>query len=1385
MIILYVFLFSMILWPLLNALAWNAIIGKIAKKEWKTALNQFFDFLRARSETRVFLAYLTTMGSLAGVLPPFLSFVLEISTQDTFIRLGGYIKDNTGYVSAFLGLLVSFIYGLRLYSNNLPNRKEWKMQMHSAQLVISNFQFDMTPEWFGYQYERSLKSLGTRYSEFINFPISSMPLALAITSRNKERILGIFEHDYLNVTEKIREIVSRERKSLNSEKLDKVIESFSKLQKLFENFEVEKISQIVLTVKELNNSCRNLRYDGSGNYANSYVVNELCDVVSELYQKANNQWISFLKKKTLLIAGPAGIGKSHFLGELLTQRHKAQLPTLLVTGKTFESSTEPLSQLCSHFDYVGRNNLFLKGLNDYGKKLNQRVLLIIDGINEGAGVDYWKIHLQDFIHQIESYDYLGIVLSVRVSSSRNWAYELVHDEDFSVYNYSGFKGNTQAACEYFFRSFELEFPTWPIIGEEYSNPLFLIKYCRSHQLSGLPLGQEDFWTTIRNYCSEINKTLAEQYHYNSALNLVFDSLVKVAEIMVNEDKRWSLEYKDVIGKLSDVAKYVDQPNHFLDYLIEEGLLQITSYDDKTFVDFGFERFGDFFISYYLVKENLYSDWILTKNAFDLHALSILVPKIQNKELFEVASENKKSECFSAFWESLPYRESLTAQAESYLSNLSVGDKQLAILTSFRCLTRSDYPLNGNTLYDLLNSMSLAERDVQWSVYISEEFGDYYESALALVEWGYSVSQSVLESLNEKKLQHCAEGLLWILSSTNQNLRDKATHAIVNLTVGRPILMKHLIVRFAQVTDPYIQERLWAAIYGAVLCSQSSDIAGSIAKVTYKTVFKVQHVIENILVRDFAKGIIEYAISIGCDIDISMETLHAPFNEVTIPQIPDGEEINRRYKLDFDTINDKAIYIAQEAILSSMATEHDTREHMYGDFGRYVFQSNIQAFPVVPKEMSWWAIAMIFEEFGYDASLFASFDARNHSFDRGTHRIERIGKKYQRIALNRILAILTDVFPDAKGENGWFNPWLVQRSIDPTIAPLGMQTDNRNDRYSVPVYEIDAIKDDFKWMKSTTKMPPIADYLQITDSIGEKWINLFSYNKQTFQPKSIDKPEYIRDLWVFVQSFVIDKKYLNKVTTAIYKYGLKGRSFHENGEIYHLYSREFFWSSNYQTNVEQTGYYSHVPFSISNRCWDKIITEPTYLQYQQDSDEDSSYEESFSMLLPNQCLYNGLGLMYAKENGAWVDKDGKLTCYDNFVYGHGHSALLVRQSAIMNYLKQNDKIIVWPILIERMIRTNHGMDSHRIQCGGYAYLTPDGKIKYKFRDYEPTSFSKWKNRQKVKIKKQTDKVKIILAKHHLLKLSLEEQLHYLSDFSDTEDLFAIDFQNDIIRNPGES
>lgn len=97
----------MILWPLLNALAWNAIIGKIAKKEWKTALNQFFDFLRARSETRVFLAYLTTMGSLAGVLPPFLSFVLEISTQDTFIRLGGYIKDNTGYVSAFLGLLVS------------------------------------------------------------------------------------------------------------------------------------------------------------------------------------------------------------------------------------------------------------------------------------------------------------------------------------------------------------------------------------------------------------------------------------------------------------------------------------------------------------------------------------------------------------------------------------------------------------------------------------------------------------------------------------------------------------------------------------------------------------------------------------------------------------------------------------------------------------------------------------------------------------------------------------------------------------------------------------------------------------------------------------------------------------------------------------------------------------------------------------------------------------------------------------------------------------------------------------------------------------------------------------------------------------------------------
>lgn len=371
-------------------------------------------------------------------------------------------------------------------------------------------------------------------------------------------------------------------------------------------------------------------------------------------------------------------------------------------------------------------------------------------------------------------------------------------------------------------------------------------------------------------------------------------------------------------------------------------------------------------------------------------------------------------------------------------------------------------------------------------------------------------------------------------------------------------------------------------------------------------------------------------------------------------------------------------------------------------------------------------------------------------------------------MHRILAILYDAYPDIEVDYDWDNPWTVQRSLDPSIAPQGIQTDTRNDRYSVPDYNIKTIKDDIKWMKSTSKMPPISAYLETIDNSGEKWINLFSYNTISESPKNLDVSKYTRDLWVFVQSFIISNKHLSTVKKAIYKYGLEGRSFHENREIYHLYSREFYWSSNFYADVENTGYYSHIPFSIANIHCDDIITEPTYFIYQQETHDDSSQEDSFHMLMPSKCIYDGLNLMYAKENGAWVDnKTGDLICYDNFVFGHGHSALLVKKSALIKYLKEQNKTVVWPILIERMIKLDHGEGSKYIQCGGYAYLSSEGVIKYKFRDYYPSEFSKWKSKQLRRYKKMMLKVELFLVKHHLMKMSHEESFRFFAEQDEDE------------------
>ena len=528
---------------------------------------------------------------------------------------------------------------------------------------------------------------------------------------------------------------------------------------------------------------------------------------------------------------------------------------------------------------------------------------------------------------------------------------------------------------------------------------------------------------------------------------------------------------------------------------------------------------------------------------------------------------------------------------------------------------------------------------------------------------------------------------------------------------------NLLRKYKYINDPYISERLWAACYGCVLRSQDDVFIRDIAQYIVENVIAAGCIPEHVLIRDYVTGIVRYAMHRRLDVNCALEKLSAPYSDKRIDNSVTVEDIQHSYELKYEETDDKEYFVAHNNILTSMAPEYSKRRSLYGDFGRYTFQYCIRDYGVDVENMSNWAIKMIFEDFGYDAEDFKKFDSRTDSQLRQRNDVERIGKKYQWMALYRIMALLDDTYPNLNFESSWDNPLQRVRNIDPTLERRMIHASDIHSVYRVPHFDLS--KPDRDWLSNYTDMPDIEDYLLYSSNDGSQWLNLFSYN--TISLEMDDESSSSRELWVFVQGFLASADDCKEVCHRIHKYGLEGRRFIENSEIYNLHSREFYWSDIFKKDVLDAGMCRR-PMNLGHDSLSKIFLEPAYLQYQVSSENDHTSDEGFSMLLPNKCLYDGLHMRFGDKDGTWVNNAGKLVCVDNYLYSGGDAALMVAKEEMLDLLRRENKVLVWPILCERMLRYGHHHSNYS-QSGGYVFMDANGLFHYRFRQYEDSKINK--------------------------------------------------------------
>jgi hypothetical protein len=76
-------------------------------------------------------------------------------------------------------------------------------------------------------------------------------------------------------------------------------------------------------------------------------------------------------------------------------------------------------------------------------------------------------------------------------------------------------------------------------------------------------------------------------------------------------------------------------------------------------------------------------------------------------------------------------------------------------------------------------------------------------------------------LEDDTVELAAIALVWMLSTSNRFLRDRATKALVSLLTGRLDHVGRVVGHFADVDDLYVAERVYAVAYGAAM--RSSDV----------------------------------------------------------------------------------------------------------------------------------------------------------------------------------------------------------------------------------------------------------------------------------------------------------------------------------------------------------------------------------------------------------------------------------------------------------------------------------------------------------------------------------------------------------------------------------
>lgn len=1166
----------------------------------------------------------------------------------------------------------------------------------------------------------SIKDLGKRYTPKLNVEVESVKYFEVLSRGNSLRHfideeLKTTEYtcrkietnkncqDILNLVENVRNAI-KQIKEANLSGIDKIsLDKFlTALVTLAEA--VQGIANNIVEKEKVTEETRISR--------NIY---ELGIDVLHIYNYLHQDMMRLVNDPILILEGDAGVGKSHLMADAVQRREKEKQFSLLFLGQKFITDEEPFTQMMKMLNFSGSSNELLDMLETKAEASGHRIIIFIDAINEGRGLAIWQNNIHSFIGKIRQHPWLGLVLSIRTSYQPAILPWEEFGNDYCVWaRHSGFGANTQKAVQRYFKEYDILYPSVPLLNPEFKNPLFLHLFCegmKNNDYRKIPDGVKGITSIMNLFFDGIEKSLRKAKHYSQSIKCVDKAVRKYIEYTTKEGKH-EMPIDKAIEIFSDIYPRVFTEGELLDCLISEGVFcknvflnTVDKYEE--YIYFTYERFENFLQAEYLIDKLQFDDKALEEYVQTikspylvgglLESLAILLPERKGKELYDsLPNFHSNKAVINAVLSSLIWREEQTIDSHldayfaKFISKESFRDRLVQTVIEVAFNVGNYY--NAEYLHKMLKPMQLADRDAMWIPTLYRIYSGHDEIIKDVINWTWNESDKV--NMDEKSVELGATLLSWFLASTNRQLRDTATKALVQILHNRMQLLIPLLEKFSKVDDPYIHERLYGVALGCIVRSKSKEHMASLCQYIYSAVFNVkEEVYPHILLRDYARNIIEYAIFIGEKLNIDINKIRPPYNSsFDYPPVSD-EEI----KGILDECGEYKNSPGMCNMLTSMFTEHSAMGP-YGDFGRYTFQSALSNWKIDAERLSNVAIKLIIDKYGYREDKHGTFDKEIGSGrGRSTVPNERIGKKYQWLALHELLARVADNNP--KLEYSWSDnvveyegTWEpTVRDIDPTtlvrVDEYHQNSDHEENfwwyggKYANWEHEIS------DWLNIKDDIPAVEPIIELTDTDGCDWLALECYPAWN-EPHS--KDNIYKKLWYQVRSCIINEDEFPLVYKWAKKQNYGGRWMPELSDRYELFYREYYWSPAYK-HFDIEGLTKR---EIFDKKENRLIAdvEITTIGYLWEAEEDYSKETSLYSLLPSKQLFDGLRMQYADEEGVFLNEEGKVICFDAGVVKNSKNYLLVRKPALLNYLKTHHKKILWYVLGEKNIIGLHNYNN---------------------------------------------------------------------------------------------